>query len=308
MTGFCLVLKGNQGIGKSTVLSKLAGQWFNDSIFAVKGKDSMENLIGSWIIELDEMEALRNASNESIKSYISRQVDKFRLPYGRRKEEFPRQCVFAATTNSVTFLKDKTGGRRFLILVSDVDKATTSDRLSILTQEYIDQVWAEAYFYYKEMFRDGFNSNKLLPADAILDIAEELQKFSTEGSELEGMIDAYLKIPIPERGTWRKMTKDARKKFVSENVPVDEEDHTVLVNMETGEVVGEGGVAVDLVERDCVSAVEIAYELFGVDNPMRDRQLIKEITEIMARMDGWKQVTWKRCGVYGQQRIAFERC
>ena len=78
--------------------------------------------------------------------------------------------------------------------------------------------------------------------------------------------------------------------------------------METGEVVGEGGVAVDLVERDCVSAVEIAYELFGVDNPMRDRQLIKEITEIMARMDGWKQVTWKRCGVYGQQRIAFERC
>lgn len=305
---FCLVLKGNQGIGKSTVLSQLAGQWFNDSIFAVKGKDSMENLIGSWIVELDEMEALSKASNESIKSYISRQTDRFRLPYGRRKEEFARQCVFAATTNNVTFLRDKTGGRRFLILVSDADKTSTSDRLSILTDDYVDQVWAEAYFYYQEMFRNGFDSKKLLPAEDVLDIAEEFQKFSTEGSELEGMIDAYLQIPILEKDKWRKMTKDARKKFVSENVPVDEEDRTVLVNMETGEVVGEGGEAVDLVERDCVSAVEIAYELFGVDNPMRDRQLIKEITEIMARMDGWKQVTWKRCGVYGQQRIAFERC
>ena len=305
---FCLVLKGNQGIGKSTVLSSLAGQWFNDSIFSVKGKDAMENLIGSWIVELDEMEALSKASNESIKAYISRQTDRFRLPYGRRKEEFARQCVFAATTNSVTFLRDKTGGRRFLILVSDADKTTTSERLRILTDEYVDQVWAEAFHYYKEMFRDGFDSKKLLPAEDILDIAEEFQKFSTEGSELEGMIDAYLHIPILEKDKWRKMTKDARKKFVSENVPVDEEDRTVLVNMETGEVVGEGGEAVDLVERDCVSAVEIAYELFGVDNPMRDRNLIKEITEIMARMDGWKQVTWKRCGVYGQQRIAFERC
>lgn len=122
------------------------------------------------------------------------------------------------------------------------------------------------------MFRDGFNYNKLVLAEDVLDFAE--------GSELESMIDAYLQIPILEKDKWRKMTKDARRKFVLENVPLDEFDCIVLVNMETGEVVGEGGETADLVERDYVVAVEIAYELFGVDNPMRGRQ---EITEIMAR-------------------------
>ena len=92
------------------------------------------------------------------------------------------------------------------------------------------------------MFRDGFNYNKLVLAEDVLDFAE--------GSELESMIDAYLQIPILEKDKWRKMTKDARRKFVLENVPLDEFDCTVLVNMETGEVVGEGGETADFVERD----------------------------------------------------------
>ena len=100
----CLVLSGPQGIGKPTILAKLGRQWFNDSIVSLQGKDPMEQLQGSWIIELSEMQATNKSENDQIKAFISRQVDKFRAPYGRRTEEFPRQCVFAATTNDYVFL------------------------------------------------------------------------------------------------------------------------------------------------------------------------------------------------------------
>lgn len=53
----CIVLSGPQGIGKSTILSRLGGKWFNDSIVSFQGKEAMEQLQGSWIIELSEMQA-----------------------------------------------------------------------------------------------------------------------------------------------------------------------------------------------------------------------------------------------------------
>ena len=127
---YCLVFKGAQGIGKSTVASKLAVNWFSDSITDISNKDAVEGLLGNWIIELGEMQATRKADNEAIKSFLSRQTDKVRLPYGRRSQFFPRQCVFCATTNNEEFLKDRTGGRRFWILICNATPNSTAERLN----------------------------------------------------------------------------------------------------------------------------------------------------------------------------------
>ena len=67
-----MVLKGKQGKGKSTILSKLGGTWFNDSIVDINGKEVLENIQGSWIIELGEMQATRRADNEAIKAFIKK--------------------------------------------------------------------------------------------------------------------------------------------------------------------------------------------------------------------------------------------
>jgi putative DNA primase/helicase len=56
---------------------------------------------------------MSRSDTNSLKSFITRQVDRIRLPYGRRSENFPRQCVFIGTTNGDTYLKDTTGNRRY---------------------------------------------------------------------------------------------------------------------------------------------------------------------------------------------------
>lgn len=60
-----------------------------------------------------ELAPSRKADQEDLKSFLSGQVDSYRMPYERKEETVPRQCVFVGTTNEDTFLRDATGGRRF---------------------------------------------------------------------------------------------------------------------------------------------------------------------------------------------------
>ena len=295
---YSLIIKGDQGVGKSTVFARLGGKWFNDSIDSINGKDAIEQLLGSWIIELGEMQATKKSTNEAIKSFISRRIDKIRLPYLHRSEEYPRQSVFAGTTNAEEFLKDITGGRRFLPLVSLANNSEVKERLAKIDKHYINQLWAEVLAFYKELFKDGFDDSKLIPPQEVFDVAKQLQGDYTEGSELEGMIRAYLDILLPK--DWRRKTMFECRNFIQstrpDNSSDDDDDEETSHNRSVGTN-----------QRTVVSAVEIAYELFRVDNPGKERALLRQINEILARLDGWKRTTWKRCGAYGQQRIAFER-
>lgn len=295
---YALIVKGDQGVGKSTVFSKLGRMWFNDSIDSINGKDAIEQLLGSWIIELGEMQATKKSTNEAIKSFISRRIDKIRLPYLRRSEEYLRQAVFAGTTNSEEFLKDLTGARRFLILIALANNDEVKERLSKIDKNYIDQLWAEVLVFYNELFKDGFDDSKLVPPQEVFDVAKQLQGDYTEGSELEGMIRAYLDILLPE--DWRSKTMIECRAFVQNASPDNSANSDNYSYSPNNHSVG-------TVKRIVVSAVEIAYELFRVDNPGKERALLRQINEILARIDGWKRTTWKRCGAYGQQRVAFER-
>lgn len=109
-----LLLEGEQGTGKSTAISVLAGDWFGDELAEIGSKDAALQLQGVWIVELAELDATSKADVERVKAFVSRSTDRFRAPYGVHTEEHPRQCVFAGTTNRRDWNKDHTGARRFL--------------------------------------------------------------------------------------------------------------------------------------------------------------------------------------------------
>lgn len=138
-----LILEGRQGCGKSRGLKALAGEdFFGDSLPAMTSKDASTYLRGLWIIELAELSNINKAEVEHIKAFITRTEERFRPPYGRNEIAFPRQCVFAGTTNRDDYLRDDTGNRRFWpVTVGDVDvDALAEDR---------DLLWAEAVHHYR---------------------------------------------------------------------------------------------------------------------------------------------------------------
>src|SRR6516165_6595829 len=105
-----------QGTDKSTALATLAGpeEWFSDDLpLNIEGKRVIESLRGRWIVEAAELSGMRRADIEHLKAFLSRQVDRARLAYGRIVSEVPRQCVIVGTTNSLEYLRDTTGNRRF---------------------------------------------------------------------------------------------------------------------------------------------------------------------------------------------------
>lgn len=110
---YCLVLEGEQGRGKSSVARILSWHWFCDTDLDLNNKDSLLALPGHWVYEIAELGSLMKAEERKQKSFLSRQEDEYRPPYGKRFIKVPRQSVFIGTTNEEEYLKDATGGRRF---------------------------------------------------------------------------------------------------------------------------------------------------------------------------------------------------
>ena len=288
---YCLVLAGTQGIGKTTALEKLGVNWFNNSIDNINGKDALEQLLGSWIVELGEMQATKKADNEAIKNFISRNNDKVRLPYARRAQEFPRQCVFSATTNDSEPLKDKTGGRRFWILKSTATSETTPQRLSILSDYYIAQVWAEVYQRYQEELTTN-GTVSLLPPAEILAEATKLQEEFTEGSEMTSLLENYLDTLIPTADIWNSFNKEDRRNFIREH-----------------SIIHRGNNIIGTVRRNIVCSAEIAFELYGIENLNKDKMTLREINTIMSNLKDWHKESNQsiRMGPYGCQKNVYVR-
>jgi predicted P-loop ATPase len=142
------ILEGPQGRGKSTALEILVGeQWFGNTDFTMGDKDSMAVLQGKWLYEIAELDRFNRADTTRVKSFVSRQVDEYRSPYGRRVIKQPRRVVLCGSTNQFEYFKDQTGNRRFWPIQcrADID----FDRVAATRT----QLWAEALVRYRERIR-----------------------------------------------------------------------------------------------------------------------------------------------------------
>lgn len=274
-----IVFVGPQGIGKSSVIAKLSKGWYTDSLDSLSGKEAYEALQGSWLVELAELSAVKRAADvETVKKFLSKTSDKYRPPYARVVEEYPRQCVFFGTTNTYEFLADRTGNRRFwpFRIVSKPAKSWSRD----LTEQEIDQIWAEAVTYWKEGCR--FHLDPYEDAETIKWL-DGRQLEHTEESSLTGMIREFLDMPLPE--DWEDRDIPARRAYI---------------NSDFGEAKGTK-------RRDKVCVMEVWVELLGKDPATLDVRSSREIGAIIENTPGWKRHGTARFGsAYGRQR-AFVR-
>ena len=195
-----VILEGAQGTGKSTFIRVLGVRWsselegdFHD------GKEMVEKIQGGWIIELPELSGFNRSDVQSIKAFISRPTDKVRLAYEARASEFPRQCVLVGSTNDTAdYLRDPTGGRRFLPIACH---AQSIDNAKL--RRNVDQIWAEARTIYAQMRAATPVSEGDLPLYLTNAVAAEMALRLQESRRVEsaedgtaGQIEAWLNKPI----------------------------------------------------------------------------------------------------------------
>lgn len=146
---FSLDLVGGQGVGKTTILQRIAPfDLYTDQFNSFTDKDDKGNLIGMFIVNDDEMTASNKTSFEEIKKFLTDKYFKYRPSYARHTREFTKKFIFARTTNERTYLKDKTGTRRFMPLMAHKNLQKLSP-VTDLSPEYVQQIWGEAVWLYK---------------------------------------------------------------------------------------------------------------------------------------------------------------
>ena len=270
-----LVLNGPQGVGKSTLIAKLAGEWFSDSLNLgdTKDKTAAEKLQGYWILEIGELAGLKKAEVETLRSFLSRQNDIYRAAFGKRATPHLRQCVFFGTTNAESgYLRDTTGNRRFWPVKTPGNGKKQSWNL---THEEILQIWAEALVYVRQ-------GEKLYLSAEMDALAKDEQREAMESDEREGLVREYLDTLLPER--WAEMDLFERRNFLS--------------GSDFGGLQEKGTV-----RRTSVSNMEIWCECFGKERANLRRTDSNELTGILARL-GWKRAESKvRIPLYGPQYV-----
>ena len=180
-----LVLQGEQGICKTSFFRVLAGEplWFTEAaVLDMRNKDTLLTAISGWICELGEIDSTFKKDQSALKGFITRTVDKIRLPYAYADSDMPRTTSLCGTVNPEEFLKDVTGNRRYwTIHIDKIDRTA----LFSMTKEDVFRLWGYIYHLWlqdKQGFRLSEKESAHLNASnceftAKLQFEDEIREF-----------------------------------------------------------------------------------------------------------------------------------
>ena len=269
-----LVLSGPQGIGKSTLIARLGGPWYSDSLSLsdMNDKTAAEKLLGVWLMEIGEMAGMKKAEIEKVKAFLSRQEDRFRPAYARNVVNRPRGCVFFGTTNSTGgYLRDVTGNRRFWTVECS---GQCEKKPWELDEATVGQIWKEVL--------SRIEAEDLILSPELEQAAQDRQREALEEDDYQGLVESYLHIPLPE--DWYMANFGERVCYYQ--TP----EYTKL---------GPG-----FYPRETVCNLEIWCECLGRPREQMTKKDSARIAMIMARVKDWKKTgEYQMDPVYGRQRI-----
>jgi len=266
-----LVLYGTEGLGKSRWVDRMS-KGYSSNLGRIGDKDTLITMQRSWIITADEAHSLRKADWDAQKEFITRTADVFRMPYDREASLHKRHNVIWGTTNDEVFLRRQEGNRRFLIVNCEQEADDAK-----LTDEYIDQVWAEAL----TLYRAG-EQLWLTPAEDALAAAS--REHFTEEDALTGVVQQYLDTLVP--ADWDELSPESRQVWL----------------LNAGDGFSKG---VNPITQVC--SMQIWMEALGRRRGDHRRVDLLEITNVLKGLEGWRQVPGNtRLPGYGPQKV-FER-
>jgi predicted P-loop ATPase len=264
-----LVLFGDEGLGKT---------WWIDRMFKghmatlgrIDNKDTLITMQRSWVMVADEGHSLRKADADEQKEFLTRTEDVFRLPYEREAQAHKRHCVIWSTTNDDIFLRRQIGNRRFLIVTCE-DKVDFTK----LTDEYVNQVWAEAV----HLFRSG---ERLYLADEEGEAAAAEREHFTEEDALGGVLAEFLDTKVP--ANWETKSAADRAQWIEDR--------------------RSGFVPEGEVRQITTCSAQLWVEALGRRFGDHKRTDLLEITAAMKRLPEWKTLRGRRrIPGYGPQMV-----
>lgn len=137
------ILEGQQGAKKSSAIAALGGEFYLSMSLHGQDRDIVQQMSGFMFVEIAELAAFAKKDIDTLKAFITRQVDVVRFAYARLTEPIPRSSTLIGTINpdEIGYLKDTTGNRRFFpVAVKNIDESSI--------RSVRDLLFAEAYQCY----------------------------------------------------------------------------------------------------------------------------------------------------------------
>lgn len=204
-----LVLSGAQGLGKTTFFRHFAikPEWFGGGRkIKSADKDHERRCVTSWIVELGELDTtFKHADAGALKEFITREMDIYRLPYGRTDRKHARRSNIGATVNGHDFLIDETGNRRYWTV--PITRIDLKALVAINPLQVWCQVWEQVAKYDVQGFRLAENERACL---------EKLNESHTKTIKGEDEILDIIAIAEDKGYIWQMMTVTEFKELYKE--------------------------------------------------------------------------------------------
>ena len=224
-----VVFSGEQGQGKSTLFRKLGGAFFNDTMdFSMFGTEqALERLYqGIWLAEIQEMKQISKSDENTLKAFISTEVDDYRPKYARNVKKMPRRMVLVGTTNNKGDLFPDKDNRRFIVMECDPSRQTKF--AWDMTEEEVELILGEMVAMYKA----GIKYSEL--SDEIGSKQREINSSYVCRDDNLSDLETFLRMPRP--ADWDCRDKASKYAHYVEYLKNPDDNNPLVEQISTNEI------------------------------------------------------------------------